>query len=78
MAFFGYRVHKGIPGVLEYYRVCKGIEDVLEYIRCTIEYTGCRGMLSLPILGQFMEVYMKYRQDIAWGKITNCSDRLQL
>ena len=40
MAFFGYRVHKGIPGVLEYYRVCKGIEDVLEYTRCTIEYTG--------------------------------------
>ena len=37
---FGYRVHKGIPGVLEYYRVCKGIEDVLEYTRCTIEYTG--------------------------------------
>ena len=40
MAFFGYRVHKGIPGVLEYYRVCKGIEDVLQYTRCTIQYTA--------------------------------------
>ena len=47
MAFFGYRsrVHKGIPGVLEYYRVCKGIEDVLQYTRCTIEYYRvCKGI----------------------------------
>ena len=33
MGFFGYRVYKGIPGVLKYYRVCKGIQDVLEHYR---------------------------------------------